>query len=670
MIRLFATHKTAANLLMLALLAVGLLALPGLKRETFPQIPVDEIEIRVVYAGATPADIEDAICRRIEAAIDGVEDIDDVRSEALESVGVVTVQVVGGTDAQVVATDLRTEIDAIDDFPAAAEDYVLRLVGRTENVVALAVVGDMPPRDLKARCEDLAARLVRESDIEIVEVLGFSDHQIRIEVPAITLMRTGIAAADITAAVARQSVDLPAGSLQTADGDVVVRFTDERRAPAEFDDLVVLSSANGAEIRLGDIARVTDVFQLDEDKFLFDGRRAGLLQIKKSRAQDALVVVDAVQRFVARERAVQPRGTDLILTQDTSSIVRDRLQLLIVNGWQGLLLVFITLWLFFSARLAFWVAMGLPVAFLGALFFMTVIGFSINMLTMVALLLALGLLMDDAIVLAENVASHLARGKSSVAAAVDGVREVGSGVFSSFLTTVVVFGPLSFLDGDIGAVLKVIPVVLILVLAVSLVEAFLDPARPTSAHSLREHQPEQDRGGFRRRFERTLDRVRPGATCSAASVDGAVRVTLPDPGSASQSWSCPDLDRPWSRGGQREVPGPSRRSTATWSSRACCCPRGRRWSAPRPLINRSAHPGDRAGGRRALAAAGSPSGAEPGGRSVSVQHNVNIDAKESGSPRRHRHRRPARAPKIRDASHRRDPGALAGRAVGTRFRTC
>jgi multidrug efflux pump subunit AcrB len=484
MISYFASHKTAANLLMILLLAVGVLSLPDLKRETFPELPVDEIEITVVYSGATSTDVEEAICRRIEDAIDAVEGVEEVRSEARESLGRVIVEIVEGADVQIVFDDIRIEVDAIDDFPDRTEAPVIRQLGRTQPVGSIAVVGAMPLRDLKALCEQLKARMLRDPGIEIVNVAGFSDHQIRIEVPADVLMQYGLSATTIANTVRQQSLDVPMGVIETRNGDVIARFTDERRTPHAFEQLVILGGPSGGEIRLGEIARITDEFEEDQEKFVFNGQRSGLLEVKKTREQDTLVVIDAIKDFIEAENAAQPAGVRLHLTQDMSSIVRDRLEMLVRNGWQGFALVFLSLWLFLGFRLSFWVAMGLPVSFLGAFFVMTWIGYSINMLTMVSLLLALGLLMDDAIVLAENIATHLARGKSSLQAAIRGALEVRNGVFSSFATTIAVFGPISFLEGHIGAVLKVLPVVLILVLAVSLIEAFLIlPGHLAHAHS-------------------------------------------------------------------------------------------------------------------------------------------------------------------------------------------
>ncbi|MCP4111030.1 MAG: efflux RND transporter permease subunit, partial [Desulfobacteraceae bacterium] len=306
--------------------------------------------------------------------------------------------------------------------------------------------------------------------------------------------------------VSKQSVDLPSGSIETSDREILIRFKDERRTPMEFEDLVVIAGKTGAEIRLGDIALIRDVFELDEDKIYFNGQRAGLLQITKNKSEDALKVVDAVKAFLEKEEKAKPPKVQFTLTQDLSSIVRDRLYLLGVNGLEGLLLVFFTMWLFFSFKFSFWLAMGLPVSFLGAFFFIPHINYSLNMLTMVGLLIALGLLMDDAIVISENIASHLKKGKSPFQAAVDGTDEVKIGVLSSFLTTVCVFGPISFLEGSLGKILLVIPVILILVLCVSLVEAYcILPCH--LAHALKNYDPEKQ-GRFRTKFDASVEWTR------------------------------------------------------------------------------------------------------------------------------------------------------------------
>jgi multidrug efflux pump subunit AcrB len=508
MIRFFATHPTAANLLMIGLIVIGVLALPDIRRETFPDITPQQIEVRVIYPAASAEDVEEAICQRIEDALDGVNDVGELRCESREGVAIAVVEMREGGDLARFLDDVNTEVDAIDTFPDEAEAPVIRRLGQTDQVVSLAVSGPMSVPDLKAYSEQLKDRLVRLEEVSQVNIFGFSDHQFRIELSAQSLRQYGLSTADIAAVVARQSVDLPSGTIETTERDVLIRFADERRSTAELEDLVVIAGATGAEIRLGDIATVTDRFELDEEKVIFNGRRAGVLQITKTKDEDALRVVDAVNALVERERQTAPPEVRLALTQDVASIVRDRLDLLVRNGGQGLVLVLLTLWLFFSFRFSFWVAMGLPVSFLGTLFVMSLMGYSVNMITMVALLIAIGLLMDDGIVIAENIASQVRKGKSVFEAAILGTRQVAGGVTASFLTTICVFTPLALMAGDIGKVLRVLPVVLIVTLSVSLIEAFLILPHHM-AHSLR-HGTRREPGRFRRRFDDALDRVREG----------------------------------------------------------------------------------------------------------------------------------------------------------------
>jgi hydrophobic/amphiphilic exporter-1 (mainly G- bacteria), HAE1 family len=507
MIRYFAAHPTGANLLLLFLTVLGLSALPSLKRETFPDFTPKEIEVRVPYPGASAEDVEEALCRRLEDAIDVVSDVAEVRCQALESVAIAVAKMTHAADFSRFLDDIKSEVEAIDDFPEQVELPVIRQLGRMDQVVSIAVTGPMSTTDLKAYAEELKDRIKQLPTVSQVTISGFSQHQLQVRVSKAVLKRHELGISDLANAISRQSIDLPAGTIETRDRDYLVRFTDQRRSLQKLEDLIVIGSQKrGGEIRLGDIADVTDRFELDEDKVLFKGERAALLQITKTKAEDTLDVVKAIKTFIEQERQRAPPGVRFTLTQDISSIVSDRLRMLVKNGLQGLILVFLVMWLFFQIRFAFWVAMGLPVSFLGGLFLMFVFGQSINMISMVALLIGVGLLMDDAIVIAENIAAHLKKGKSALDAAIDGTQQVMPGVVSSFLTTTAVFTPLAFLTGDIGNVLKVLPVVLISVLSVSLIEAFLILPHHLE-HSLR-HQHKVEPSKFRIRFDASIEWLR------------------------------------------------------------------------------------------------------------------------------------------------------------------
>ncbi len=506
MIAWFARHQTAANLLMAAIMILGLVALPGLQRETLPEIQRDKVEVRVLYRGATPEEVEDAVCRRLEDAMEGITDLDELRCEAREGVGVATVEMREGASMVRFLDDVKSDVDAIDDFPDQTEPPVVTELGRTEPVISLAITGPEDPVALKAYAEDLKDRMMAETDVAEVTVSGFSDHHIRIEIPAWRLRQYGLSATDLANAVGRHSVSSPAGRLEGGAEDLLLRFDDQRKDADAFRDLLVISGRSGAAIRLGEIASIEDRFDRDEEKILFNGRRAAVLDIAKTRAQDILKVLGTVQDFTAAERASAPRGVQLHLTQDRASVVQDRLDMLMRNGGQGLLLVFLVLWLFFSFRYSFWVTMGLPVSFLGALFVLPFLGITINMISMVGLLIGVGLLMDDAIVIAENIAARMARGDTPGHAAIEGVTQVLPGILSSFATTLLVFGSLAFITGEIGQILRVMPIVLIMVISVSLVEAFWILPHHLS-HSLA-HMQEKPPSRFRQGFEKGFDTLR------------------------------------------------------------------------------------------------------------------------------------------------------------------
>jgi multidrug efflux pump subunit AcrB len=506
MIAWFARHQTAANLLMAAIMILGLVALPSLQRATFPELENDKVEIRVVYRGATAEEVEDAICRRIEDVLESITDLDEMRCDAREGIGTATAVKREGTSMTRFLDDVKSEVDAIDDFPTQTERPVVEEIGRTDAVISVAITGPRDPVALKAYAEDVKERMTSQIEVAEVTVSGFSDHHIRIEVPAWRLRAFGLSAADVANAVGRQSLSSPSGRLEGGDEDLLLRFNDQRKSAEAFEDLVVVSGTSGAAITLGEIADISDRFDRDEDKLLLNGRRAASLDVTKTRSQDILDVYQDVSDFIDAERERAPSGVELYLTRDRASIVSDRLNMLVRNAAQGLILVFMVLWLFFSLRYSFWVTMGLPVSFLGAFFILPLFGITINMISMVGLLIGVGLLMDDAIVIAENIAARRAKGDSPANAAINGVSQVLPGVMSSFATTLLVFGSLAFITGTIGQILRVMPMVLIIVISVSLIEAFWILPHHLN-HSLA-HMNKKAPSRFRTRFELAFNRFR------------------------------------------------------------------------------------------------------------------------------------------------------------------
>ncbi len=503
-ITFFTKHPTAANLLMIGFIVIGLMTVFNLKKETFPDFSSGLVQIQVVYPGASPEEVEKSLCQSVQEALDGISHIQEIRCDAQDGFASTIVEWDEEGKFSGLVDDIKTEVEAITSFPDEAEDPKIRILERTDRVASIAITGPMSNSDLKAYAEQIKLELLALPGISLVDVQGFSDHQVRIEIPSHLLRQYGLSLNDIAQTINKQNTNLPAGNILAHDQDVLVRFSDERQSLDAFASLIVVSQENGAEIRLGDIAKIQDRFELNEVKTLFNGKRAAILDINKTKAEDSLKVGKTLRTFVELKNQSTPPGVNLIITGDTYTIVEDRLTMLVKNGWQGFILVVLTLWLFFSLRFAFWVAMGLPISFLGTFFVMNWLGYSLNMLTMVGLLIAIGLIMDDAIVIAENIYAQMRKGKSTVEAAIDGTSGVYHGVVSSFLTTICVFAPLAFLEGNIGKVMRVMPVVLIMTLSVSLIEAFLILPHHIS-HALAQKTSQHP---FRRKFEQTIEWIR------------------------------------------------------------------------------------------------------------------------------------------------------------------
>ena len=507
MISFFTRHPTLANLIMLAFIVLGLSSVTNIKRETFPEFAPPYIIASVVYPGASPVEVEESLCLRMEDAVDGLSNIEEIKCEAVEGSASLLLKLDEKADLGRMLVDVQTEINAIKDFPAEIEPPVVKELDWAEPVVDIAVTANTSWPHLKAYAEDLKRRLKIDAGVSLVEITGFSDHQIRVELNEADIRRLGLTVSDIANKLGRQNVKMPSGNIEILDKNLLIRFDERKVTPSELAEVVVSSGPDGAVVRLGQVATITDRFELDEEKTQFNGKHAAILKVKKNKADDALRIKQRVVEFVETERKLAPAGVTMTLTNDMSSLLNDRLQMMLKNGWQGIILVFLSMCLFFSLRYSLWVSAGLPVAFLGGLFLMSVLGLSINVMSLVGLLMAIGIMMDDAIVIAESIAAHIERGLKVDDAVIKGVMKVAPGVVSSFLTTVFIFGSLLWLDGQMGAVLKAVPMVLILVLTVSLIEAFLILPNHLS-HSLHKEQKEQQPVKFKRKFLHAFESFR------------------------------------------------------------------------------------------------------------------------------------------------------------------
>ncbi len=500
----FVENHVAANLLMVFVLAAGALTLGSIRQEVFPETGLDTISITVAYPGASPEEVEEAICTRIEERVAAVDGVRRITSTASEGVGTVLLELERGADAFRVLRDVESEVDRISTFPEDAEEPVVTELVRRRQVVDLVVYGDVPERTLKVLAERIRDDLTALPNLSQVEVLGTRDYQIAVEVPEASLRKYGLTLTQVAEAVRRSSLDLPAGTLRTRGSEILVRTKGQRYTGREFEDVVVTARPDGTRVLLRDIAVVRDGFDEESERITrFDGTPAVLLEIYRTGNQDAIDVADTVKRYVAEHAAELPAGVKLAVWRDRTDILKARRDLLLRNAKLGLVLVFGSLLLFLAPRLAFWVTMGIPVSFLGALALLPHLGVTINMISLFAFILALGIVVDDAIVVGEGVYRHLEDGSPPAAAAVMGAREMAVPVTFSVLTTIAAFVPLLFVEGTMGKFMRVIPLVVIAAFAISLLESlFILPAHLSAI------PPPRGRAGplerFRRMFARGL----------------------------------------------------------------------------------------------------------------------------------------------------------------------
>lgn len=507
MIRYFTEHPTAANILMMAIIAIGLFSLSNLNKESFPLLEPGKVKVTVAYPGANPADVEDGICNRLEDATDGISFLKEQKCDARDNVAIFTLEMQEAGDIDAFYDDTKAAIDGIPDFPEETEDAVIEQLGRISLVANVAITSEnLTTAELKALTESYRNKLLAIPQIPIVTVGGFSTHQLQVLIDPDNLLKYQLSVQAIASLIAAQALELPAGLLEAGETSYQIRFDNVRKTAEELSDLVILNSPGGGEIRLGDIARIEDIFEKREERIELNGIPAGLLKISKNTTDDTLEVFKVLNDFVEAENKILPQSTRLTITQNNASIVSDRLRLLIKNGWQGLILATLALFLFFNWRYTFWVALGLPISFLGGLAMMVMFGISINMISMIALLMAIGILMDDAIVLSESIAHEYNKGASPLRSAIDGTQRVLSGVFASFLTSAFLFGSLLMMKGDMGQILGVLPVVLLSVLTVSLIEAFLVLPHHLK-HSL-QHAHHKEPPALRKNFEKRFNHLR------------------------------------------------------------------------------------------------------------------------------------------------------------------
>ncbi|MFW6349268.1 MAG: efflux RND transporter permease subunit [Thiohalospira sp.] len=476
-LRWMACHRVAPNLLMLLLLVGGLFMSLQVQKQVFPDFQLDTVTVTVSYPGATPEEVERAVVLAVEEAVSGLDGIDEVRSTAAEGSGTVTLELMSNADRQVVYQDVQQAVSRITTLPAEAEEPEIELSSHRRDVMDLQVHGDVDPWTLRQAAEKVRDRILDSDGVTQAELDEPRGLQIHIDVPERALRAHGLTRAEIARTVRDYARDRAGGSVETRGGEILLRVTERRQWAKEFADIPVLSGAAGAPVRLGDIADIREGFEDINRSALFNGQPAVGMEVFRVEDETPITVSDAVREAMPRVLADLPEGIDVSIEDDNSEIYSQRVNLLLKNGFLGLLLVLVLLSIFLEFKLAFWVTVGIPTAFLGAFLFLPALDVSINMVSMFAFIIALGIVVDDAIVAGENIYEYRQRGMGLIAAAVQGARDIAVPISFSILTNIVAFTPLLFIPGTFGQIWAVIPAVVISVFVLSWVEAlFILPA--------------------------------------------------------------------------------------------------------------------------------------------------------------------------------------------------
>lgn len=470
----FAQNGVVANLLMVFIVMAGVLSVSDLKKEVLPEFPVGAISVSVSYRGAAPEEVEEAVCVRVEEALQGIEGIERIRSTANEGIGIVNIEIESGYDERLLLDEVKARVDAIDTFPEETEKPLIEQARRQfRQVINVSISGDADELTLKRLGEQVRDELLLLPELSQVELKNSRRYEISIEVSEENLRRHGLSFDQVARVVQRRSLDLPGGSVKSESGEILLRTKGQAYRGEEFEKLTLLTRQDGSRLQLGDVAQVVDGFE-DSDKLAWlDGKPMVMVQVFRVGDESALEVASVVKEYVPEIQARMPEGITLTTWGNQAKILESRMNLLIKNGVTGLVLVFVVLTLFLRLRLALWVTIGIPISFLGTIALMPVVDVSINMVSLFSFIMVLGIVVDDAIVVGESVFTRQELTKTGLSAAIEGTQRVTVPVVFGVLTTVMAFAPMLFVSGESGPIWRVIPLIVIPTLIFSLVESKL-----------------------------------------------------------------------------------------------------------------------------------------------------------------------------------------------------
>ncbi len=471
LINWFIHNHVAANILMMLFIIGGILGVKAMRTETFPSIDPRLITVSVVYPGATPYEVADAITRRVEEDLVGIEGVKRVSSIASEGAGIINVELLDFANADDVYNDVETAVNSLIDFPPEnAERPIIKKARVTPNVMTLAIHGNVNDFTLKYWAETIEDEIRQISGVAVTNLSGIKDYEISVEITESALQQYNLSFDDIATAIRNFSTDVPAGTIESQQGEILLRVQEKRYTGEEFGNIVIRTLEDGSALRLKDIATVIDGFKDINLISRFNNEPAALIDVKRSSTSDTLTVAKNLHSYL--DTVELPSGLNLSIQQDETRVLKDRISLMLRNGVIGFMLVFLILLLFLDLKLAFWTSAAIPISFLGGLMILQFMGYSLNMISLFALIVVLGIVVDDGIVTSESIFEAQSKNPGDPDAVKHGVTAVIAPVTIGVATTMAAFAPLIFSTGTLGQIIGIIPIVVISILLVSLLEAY------------------------------------------------------------------------------------------------------------------------------------------------------------------------------------------------------
>jgi len=469
----FAANHVAANLLMFFIIVAGLISAFTIRKQTTPEFELNMIQVQVPYLGAAPQEVEEGVVIKVEEAVQDVQGIKEIRSRSREGNGTITLEVMQDADLNEVLTEVKTRVDAISTFPGLAEKPVIYKVEANTPVIFVAIHGNLDDYSRKLIAQDVRDDLLSMPEISQVEFYGDRAFEISIEVSEHVLREYDLTMSEVSQAIRRSSVDMPGGTIKTEGGDILLRTEGQVYTGRQYADLVLRTNADGTRLRLGDIANIDDGFVETEGFGRFDGEPTATLNVRANGQQNELRTAAAVKKYVEERRKTLPAGVQMDLWVDRSHYLTGRLEMMLDNMWMGAVLVFLVLSLFLRMKVAGWVIVGIPVAFLGTLFLMPLGPWpvTINMISLFGFIIVLGIVVDDAIIIGESVYTKIRADGHTIDNVILGAKKVAVPATFGVLTTIAAFAPMLFVGGVAGPFFEAMATVVILCLIFSLIES-------------------------------------------------------------------------------------------------------------------------------------------------------------------------------------------------------